>query len=95
MPDEDGYPTTEELERIQRWPAADFWGLMRYVIGLWWHRKSASSEGLRACQLHTCGWSGNEDIIGAMQSNSQWWTLHWWSSRRGGHYEFCELGRRD
>jgi len=45
-------------------------------------------------ELHTGGWSGNEEIIRAMQDNRVWWGMFWESSRRGGHYEFCDLHSR-
>lgn len=39
-------------------------------------------------EISTGGWSGNEDIIEAMQDNQVFWSLHWLESRRGGHYKF-------
>ena len=39
-------------------------------------------------ELHTGGWSGNEDIIDAMQRNIYFWTRFWLKTERGGHYYF-------
>lgn len=38
-------------------------------------------------ELHTGGWSGNEDIIQALQNNKLFW-VNWEMSRVGGHYYF-------
>jgi hypothetical protein len=44
--------------------------------------------GTETLELHTAGWSGNEDTIGALQSNAMFWALYWQKSERGGHYYF-------
>lgn len=36
----------------------------------------------------TGGWSGNEEIIGAMMENRPAWLELWYSTTRGGKYEF-------
>ena len=41
--------------------------------------------------ISTGGWSGNEDLIGAMQNNAMLWIMTWVSSRRGGHYTFHSI----
>jgi hypothetical protein len=38
--------------------------------------------------VSTGGWSGNEEIIGAMQDNFICWTQCWKNHSRGGHYIF-------
>jgi hypothetical protein len=42
----------------------------------------------KVLELHTGGWSGNEDIIRTLEANEWFWMFYWFSSRVGGHYEF-------
>lgn len=91
MPDEDGYPTDEELERVRTWDVQDPAGCFDFIKSLWWAPdwgwQEESESGRRRYHLSTGGWSGNESLIDAMQGNFLW-TLTWQSSRRGGHYVF-------
>lgn len=87
--DKNGYPEDHELEKIKTWEPSDLDGLMEYVESLWWH----PDYGFRKTEtglyvLSTGGWSGNEDLIQAMNENDTWWSLFWLLSKRGGHYEF-------
>lgn len=83
------YPTEEELARVESWPNADdFEALMEYVKSLWWAADWGWSQKGRRYYVSTGGWSGNEDLIGAMGRNFVFWVLCWESSRRGGHYRF-------
>lgn len=83
-------PLIEYIE--ERWWAAD-WGFK-----LSKHRddyKSIIRPGGKAVhryhyilELHTGGWSGNEDIIYALEDNRWFYNFYWHSSRTGGHYEY-------
>ncbi len=98
--DKDGYPEQEELDGIKDWPHG--WGptgnnsyrdLMDYIRERWWWAENFGWEmrehGTRATyELHTAGWSGNEDIIQAMEENHTFWGICWQCSERGGHYKF-------
>lgn len=89
----DGYPTEEELSRIREWPGEQgLSALLAFVKTCWWAADWGWSEkdGKHGREYHvsTGGWSGNEDIIGALRENSLFWAMCWESSRRGGHFVF-------
>ena len=98
MPDQDGYPSDDELQKVKHWDSiGDPHGLVDFLEEIWhwpdWgiYREEGKTEcSEKRCLnlfLSTGGWSGNESIIGTLQSNF-FWALFWKSSRRGGHYEF-------
>lgn len=98
MPDQDGYPTDDELEKVKKWDGiGDPHGLIDFLESIWhwpdWgveKKKSKTEFFERPCikfYLHTGGWSGNEAVMKVLQSNFFWY-IFWVSSRRGGHYEF-------
>lgn len=101
MADADGYPTDEELHKIQFWDPDDHQGLYDFVKSLWrWpetgcvlqpiaddYRISPRTDGAQHWVLCTGGWSGNEDIIAAMRS-SLFNLMYWVSSHRGGRTVF-------
>jgi len=103
MPDQDGYPEEEELERVKNWTASDvkgrivYKGLVEFLERIWWCpdfgfstedgiEDSVRERPITILKLSTGGWSGNEEIIGALRSNFILWSLCWVQSRRGGHY---------
>lgn len=102
--DEDGYPTENALEAIEKWHWDDARGWFKFIEELWayhdwgWKEKDEQHEWHRLNQykdkivhryyISTAGWSGNESIIRAMQNNDMMWHLNWVESRRGGHYIF-------
>ncbi|HUU88767.1 MAG TPA: hypothetical protein VMX17_13580 [Candidatus Glassbacteria bacterium] len=89
--DEDGYPEDDEIEKVMNWHYEDGFNLlMDYVEQLWhwpdWGFIRIDSENF---ELHTGGWSGNEEIIYALQHNRNFfWIFCWVESKRGGHYKF-------
>ena len=90
------YPTDEELSLISNWTVKDITGWFEFVQSLWaltdWKIEDAvdylSERPVTRYIITTGGWSGNEDLIGAMQRNWLLWQLTWVQSRRGGHYIF-------
>jgi hypothetical protein len=94
--DDDGYPSLEALDKIASWDVKDCSGLFEFIHALWKYpdyyvlKKESDNRGkiVQNCYLSTGGWSGNESIIEALQSNNLVWSLCWVQSRRGGHYIF-------
>lgn len=87
--DTSGYPTEESLRAIATWnfrqrPYEEF---LSYTKALWTYpdRWEQTEKQLR---LSTGGWSGNEELLGAMEQNFVFWAMCWEQSRRGGHYIF-------
>ncbi|MHA1852722.1 MAG: hypothetical protein ACTSUF_04335 [Candidatus Heimdallarchaeaceae archaeon] len=96
MPDEEGYPTEEELNKIENWDASDPEGLLDFIEDLWCYTdgyrfviESGKNNGEKVIDVYlsTGGWSGNESIIAALRKNI-FWSLYWQKSERGGHYWF-------
>lgn len=66
-----------------------FLGLMDYIEERWWAGDAGYfRRGRKYLYLSTAGWSGNEEIIGALMKNTMFWMCCWVSSKRGGHYVF-------
>lgn len=95
--------TLQRIARWEITPSgwwADCRALLAFVRQLWhfgdwgWLEEPLSADGLliprpmRLYRLSTGGWSGNENLIAAMEENFLFWGLCWYSHRRGGHYEF-------
>lgn len=97
MPDEDGYPTEAELEKIRMWnhptnnwrPKFDFTGLLDYIRGLWKYDDYFQGPDVNGIyHISTGGWSGNESLMSALEEDVLFWMMCWQKSERGGHYEF-------
>ena len=99
MSDLDRYPTEEELKRIAGWDfKAGFEDLIDFIEDIWWNpdwgfrvyegRESLFRNRVIKLQLHTGGWSGNEDIIRALAENQMFWSWCFWKEYVGGHYWF-------
>ena len=94
MPDQDGYPTEEELETLAKWSGDDALALIEYIKSIWWAPDWGfvlKGKRVLKLELHTGGWSGNEEIIGVLMNNF-FWHFYWEKSERGGHYYF-EIGK--
>ncbi len=100
MPDQEGYPHNFELERIRGWDLKKdgVEGLLDLIEECWhWPefgfvKKSGFTHFLKKkcwkVECHTGGWSGNEDIIRALQEIDMFWLFYWVKSERGGHFYF-------
>ena len=87
---EGGYPSEAELQRIREWSwEGGFRPLMDYVRKRWMYANHGywSQEGDRF-SISTAGWSGNEDIIAALEANQMFSMLCPVSWRTGGHYVY-------
>jgi len=100
--DKDGYPTEATLDAIRLWPvktmtdaaaAMDFAGAAWSYPDRWhlterWEDPDWPSFPERVYEFSTGGWSGNEDIVAAIEANAILQMLGAWSWQRGGHYEY-------
>lgn len=81
--DRGGYPTEETLQTIREWDAMDWPGLMDYLHDAW-HDNGRFTLRDGHLELATGGWSGNEEILGALERNRCFHAFYWKSSSRGG-----------
>jgi len=91
--DENGYPEECELAKISGWQVqqSDMQDFLDYLKSKWhypdWGFKLTGKKVLKL-ELHTGGWSGNEEIMDALHKNWMFWMFYWVSSHRGGYYHF-------
>lgn len=101
--DDDGYPTQEALDYIKNWSLIWGRGdketntgkyfvegmyeeLIEYVRSIWTYNDAINYEdGL--LEIHTFGWSGNEEIIEELKKTNLWLMKHR-TTQTGGHYYF-------
>lgn len=89
------YPLKSQLNKIKNWEG-DCLRLAEYVASLWYYPnrikfyrgKDSLGRPIKKLYLSTGGWSGNEELIGALRENRCFWMLCWEQSKRGGHYWF-------
>ena len=92
--DVNGYPTERTLDNIETCTfhespeqLAQF---IDYIRAHWRYADAGYflyEPATGRLELHTAGWSGNEDIIVALQQ-SLFFSFYWQRSYRGGHYYF-------
>jgi hypothetical protein len=98
--DQDGYPTEAALDYIKNWHILiedegkykfghlymDYRGLIDYIKSIWTYDDAIREEdGL--LEIHTLGWSGNEDIIYELKKTALW-SHRLRATESGGHYYF-------
>ena len=86
--DDDGYPTEEFLEAVKKWDLHDPIGWFAFIKSGWWMPDWGWHETTRRYRISTGGWSGNEEILAAMEGNFVLWSMAFVRYERGGHYEF-------
>lgn len=87
------YPSEEQLTIIKNWKPDGHWKgrepwlpLLRIVADAWNCDMGRVVESENMFTFITGGWSGNEDIIGALSDNFTAWNMLWISSHRGGKF---------
>lgn len=97
---DDPYPTDAELRIIQKWNVVKYNvpQLIDYIKSVWWApdwgfhlRKGRAHFDHKACmklELHTGGWSGNEDVVESLGRNFLFWSMTFRMMRAGGHFYF-------
>lgn len=89
MTDIDGYPTQDELRFIDEWnyQKDTVQDMLDRIERAWWMPEWGFIEMGTRLELHTGGWSGNEEVIHHLRK-SMFWMFYWESEQRGGHYVF-------
>jgi hypothetical protein len=86
------YHTEIELKEIQNWDINDIHNLIHRLRDMWQYKnyfiENWQSDNTLMLELHTGGWSGNEDLIEALENHELFWMMWWWKTERGGHYYF-------
>jgi len=93
MLDKDGYPDEASLKAIKEWDVLKqgLDGLLELVAeNTNWADRQIRITGKKVIRFeyHTGGWSGNEEVIGALRENLCFFAFFWRKSTRGGHYYF-------
>lgn len=85
------YPSESALNRIRTFNPFEesIENFLDLIKSNWWMADYGWIRNSDYLELHTGGWSGNEDLIRAWQEN-QWgcWENLWLKSERGGHHWF-------
>lgn len=86
---------SEQIERIKSWSGTPR-ELIDYVGDIWEYRsptdwivrngRDSFNKKTYKVDFSTWGWSGNEEIVGALEG-TWFWYMFWHNSRRGGHYQ--------
>lgn len=93
--DSEGYPTDEFLKWVEEFNPLEhkLMNFINVIFENWMHgnygyKLKKKYAGYCALELHTLGWSGNESILKALESNLFFFMLYWKKTERGGHYYF-------
>lgn len=95
--DEDGYPTEEFLKFLREYtydvmPILDVLQIIKenWMYPDWGFKLGNKRKGEYKLELHTGGWSGNEDTMEAILSNVYFrhFRMYYYKWLTGGHYYF-------
>lgn len=85
------YPPQAILDQIATWENYSLEGIEELfeLIRDWWWMPTWGFKKIDSghYELHTGGWSGNEEIIRALEKNEMLWEILLSEYRRGGHYK--------
>ena len=88
------YPTDEDLKFIKDFDIVKTHPnkMVDHLEAIWWtpswgFKKVEMPDKSIELELHTGGWSGNEEIIGTLM-DTMFWDVYWEKSLKGGHYYF-------
>ncbi len=79
--------TRETSKKGHKWGQQSHDELIEYIKGLWWGGDDAIVYEDGLLELHTYGWSGNEEIIEELRSTDLW-MFKFRAKMSGGHYYF-------
>jgi hypothetical protein len=83
------YPPVEFLKELTQKPCDNFHEFMAQIKPYWAFSGWGWRQDGDIYYLSTGGWSGNEDIINALETNFMFYLMYWMRSSRGGHYIFA------
>ena len=73
----DGYPDDALLERIRQWDIHDKRGVLELLVEEWYYPERAREVRPGLFAFSTGGWSGNEDLLGALYESKPWFVMAW------------------
>ncbi len=89
------YPDSRELDAIAAWKPPEGWKgdrpwlpILQLVADAWNTDMGRAKREGDVWTFITGGWSGNEDILGALEENWSARSVLWLASYRGGKHEF-------
>jgi hypothetical protein len=87
--DIDSYPEKHELDLIRNWDR-EWEYLFEHIKDRWRNADCGYWEEPepRMYKIFTGGWNWNKELVDAMKQHKIFWLICWYSSKRGGHYEF-------
>ncbi len=80
----------DSFQAIKSWElkkSQDYYDLAKFIIRNWKYDDYISLRG-RKFKLSTGGWSGNEEVMSALDQNKMFNMVCWESSKRGGHFVY-------